>query len=76
MSNTRLVPRARKLAQALPVALALAFLPGCVSSATLMGEPRPVGRDPSGRTVYQAPLWEGGGYFVYDNGARTFMRDR
>jgi hypothetical protein len=51
-------------------------LSGCMNAATLTGEPSYVGRDPSGRSVYQAPLWEGGGYFVYDDGARTFLRDR
>lgn len=52
----------------------LLLLGGCY--ATLTGEPSYVGTDPDGRSVYQAPIWEGGGYFVYDRGARTFLRDR
>lgn len=56
------------------VSSAVALLSGCM--ATLLGQPSYVGRDPSGRTVYQSPIWEGGGYFVFDNGARAFLKDR
>lgn len=76
MTRIRLTPAARKLSVHLSLVVVVTMLTGCMNLATLTGEPSYVGSDPSGRSVYQAPLWEGGGYFVYDNGARNFLRDR
>jgi hypothetical protein len=76
MPHARHVTTARKLATVFSVALAVSTMTGCMNLATLTGQPTYVGSDPSGRSVYQAPLWEGGGYFVYENGGRAFMKDR
>jgi len=76
MTQTRLRNAVRKLALAIAFGIAVTMMTGCMNLATLTGAPSYVGSDPSGRSVYQAPLWEGGGYFTYDNGARTFLEDR
>jgi len=76
MPHARYLTAARKLATLFSVALAVSALAGCMNLATLTGQPSYVGSNPSGRLVYQAPLWEGGGYFVYEDGGRAFLKDR
>lgn len=74
MVRTRNTLLPRKLPTIFVAALAVSVLPGCM--ATLTGAPSYVGSDPSDRSVHQATLREGGGYFVFENGSRAFLRDR